>query len=174
MVHSHQNSSDEAAKPKVSQEELNAQLQPIQKMLADLQDSLRQLNFRIDETSPPSTDQTPQNPEPRPQTPLLRPRQKPLPVPHKFSGKRNDFAAWKQLMSDKLELDAAFYTHPRETWYLVYSCLEDRPQKTVAAFYAAAGPQHNYDANRLLEYLERTYGNHNLSYDATASLRTLR
>ena len=101
-------------------------------------------------------------------------RKKPLPLPEKFSGKRADFARWKQDMREKLELDAHLLGSRRESWYLVNRCLGESAQKMVATFYIEAGPTHQYNPEVFLQYLERVYGNANQQQDAANKLRSLR
>ncbi|XP_044717381.1 transposon Tf2-3 polyprotein [Hirsutella rhossiliensis] len=77
-------------------------------------------------------------------------------------------------MRDKLDLDAHYYSGNRELWYLINSCLDERPQQVVATFYAAGGPGGSYDPQEFMRYLDRTYQDSNIQSRAAATLRTMR
>lgn len=101
-------------------------------------------------------------------------KRKPLPNPPKYNGSRKGYAAWARQMRDKLELDAHYYNGNRDLWYLINSCLEEKPQQVVATFYAAGGPGGNFDPHEFMRYLDRTYKDSNIQSRAATSLRTLR
>ncbi|KAM4054390.1 transposon Tf2-3 polyprotein [Hirsutella rhossiliensis] len=63
-------------------------------------------------------------------------------------------------MRDKLDLDAHYYSGNRELWYLINSCLDERPQQLR--------PQ------EFMRYLDRTYQDSNIQSRAAATLRTMR
>lgn len=127
------------------------------------------------EAPTPARQSTPQPPLPQ----LERatgslPTRKPLPLPNKFSGRMADYPAWRLEVSEKLALDADLLRGDREACYIVASCLDTNPTKTVAAFYTSMQATGDYSCERFLEYLDRTYGNSNKREDALASLRELR
>ena len=55
--------------------------------------------------------------------------------PPRFSGKRDEYASWSYQMNHKMRLDSHFYEGNSELWYLIYSCLEAKPQAVVSTFY---------------------------------------
>ncbi|KJZ70649.1 hypothetical protein HIM_09969 [Hirsutella minnesotensis 3608] len=118
----------------------------------------------------------PQNIEDLPPPPMTRGlvTRKPLPNPPKYDGLRKSYAAWARQMRDKLELDAHYYNGNRELWYLINSCLGEKPQQVVATFYAAGGPGSAYDPQEFMRYLDRTYQDSNIQSRAAATLRTMR
>ncbi|KJZ69492.1 hypothetical protein HIM_11109 [Hirsutella minnesotensis 3608] len=99
---------------------------------------------------------------------------KPLPNPPKYDGLRKSYTAWARQMRDKLELDAHYFNGNRELWYLINSCLGEKPQQVVATFYAAGGPGGAYDPQEFMRYLDRTYQDSNIQSRAAATLRTMR
>jgi zinc knuckle protein len=103
----------------------------------------------------------------------LTSRRKPLPTPPKFSGKRSEYAAWAQQMRDKINIDGPLYESDAALWYLINACLDTAPRQVVATFYAAGGPGGERKPAAFMQYLDRTYKDHNVKAKATASLRAL-
>ncbi|KAM4065023.1 pol-like protein [Hirsutella rhossiliensis] len=89
---------------------------------------------------------------------------KPLPNPPKYDGSRKSYA---------LELDVHYHSENCELWYLVNSCLDERPQQVIATFYAAGGPGSTCDPQEFMRYLDRTSQDSNIQSRAAASLRTM-
>jgi hypothetical protein len=184
MANHQQSRSEDAAtqgSPRyASQQDLNDQLRPLQAQMAEMVTIMSQLSAKALQGSTESAAPAPGiintpletvsagKPENLPSTI----KRKPLPLPPKFSGKRSEFAAWKQQMIDKLQMDERFIFSQREAWYLINSCLAEQPQRNVAMFYAA-GETMQYDPGQFINYLERNYSNQNLSFKATSSLRKL-
>ncbi|KAL6359922.1 hypothetical protein LRP88_07350 [Fusarium phalaenopsidis] len=108
-------------------------------------------------------------PEP-PAVPRTIPRRKPLPDPPKFSGNRREYPSWSQQMRDKLLLDAEFYPTSQERFYLINSCLSQKAQSLVAAFYRAGGTGGRRDPEDFMEYLDRSNEDRNIQARATSSL----
>ncbi len=77
------------------------------------------------------------------------------------------------MIINKLQIDRDLFTSKQEMWYTIYICLGNAAQQTVSTFYAA-GATMEYDPDQFLDYLERNYGNQNLSREAANALRNLR
>ncbi|KAM4061816.1 pol-like protein [Hirsutella rhossiliensis] len=160
------------------QEAVNATLSPLQDQLSLLMEQLgRAQPQSADLQSPPVArglgESTPGLGTPLPKTCGTGMR-KPLPNPPKYDGSRKSYSAWARQMRDKLDLDAHYYSGSRELWYLINSCLDERPQQVVATFYAAGGPGGSYDPQEFMRYLDRTYQDSNIQSRAAATLRTMR
>ena len=154
------------------QNTVNAITGPLHEQIARLRE---QLSNHATAAPTPRSPVVPPMPEPYVgpgRTPFFR--SKPLPSPPKFSGKRNEYAAWSQQMRDKIRLDEHFFAGWPEIWYLIYSCLDTQPQQVVATFYQAGGPGGSREPAAFMEYLDRTYADQNIQARAAASLRTLR
>lgn len=111
------------------------------------------------------------SPDAPPATPL---RTRPLPNPTKFSGKRNEYAAWQQEMRDKLALDRHLFPSAHERWYLIGSCLEAGPKRVAETFYAQGGYNGERNPEDLMKYLDSIYEDVTATSRAANALRTLR
>lgn len=97
-----------------------------------------------------------------------------MPNPPRFDGNRRTYTAWVQQMKDKIEIDGRFYDNNKELWYLINSCLGEKPQRVVATYYAAGGRGGLYDPADFLCYLDRTYLDSDIQAAAAATLKQLR
>jgi hypothetical protein len=164
-------------------EAVNASLSPMQAQLAAIMERLSQNTTTEHPQSGPNLQLPPrvrtssgsmagtETPSP---TVASTHKRKPLPNPPKYNGSRKSYAAWARQMRDKIELDGSYYNGNRDLWYLINSCLEEKPQQVVATFYAAGGPGASYDPYEFMRYLDRTYQDSNIQSRAATSLRTLR
>lgn len=150
----------------------------VQQAVAPIYEQIKKMLERSEAEAAAQGHLSPEAPTPRTMSPSaehLSLRRKPLPNPAKFSGKRSEYAVWSYQMRMKIELDAPFYAdNPKSLWYLINSCLEAGPQKTVATFVAAGGPDGRCEATAFMRYLDRTYKDQAVQSRAAAELRRLR
>jgi hypothetical protein len=161
------------------QEAVGATLSPLQDQIALMMEHLgRTQSHNVRDSPLPPGIQDPSESTHGLDTPFLKncgtTARKPLPNPPKYDGLRKTYAAWARQMRDKLELDAHYFNGNRELWYLINSCLGEKPQQVVATFYAAGGPGGAYDPQEFMRYLDRTYQDSNIQSRAAATLRTMR
>ena len=150
--------------------QVNAALQPVQSQLAELMERLGPIT-----QSPPTPLLTSERPPPPPPAASSASRRKPLPNPPKFSGIRAEYAAWASQMRNKIELDADLYDgNHKRLWYLINACLDTKPQKVVATFVAAGGPNGAHNPDDFMAYLDRNYKDTGAPIRAANELRTLR
>ncbi|KAJ5738173.1 hypothetical protein N7493_001328 [Penicillium malachiteum] len=84
-----------------------------------------------------------------------RPRAK-LPNPAMFAGSASEWPAWRTLMENKLEVDGACFTGPRDQCMYIFSRLEKMALKNTNTWMRER--QGTEDPTDLLNYLERMYG----------------
>jgi hypothetical protein len=156
------------------QEGINTALGPMQAQLAELLQRSREAAAEQPDPylSVPESQWSYGAHTPPSETPV---RRRPLPDPPKFSGKRNEYAAWAQDMRNKIRHDAPIYQYdPRALWYIINSCLDTSPRQLVSTFYAAGGPEGRHNPEDFMEYLDRTYKDPNAAIRATDELRRMR
>ena len=99
---------------------------------------------------------------------------KALKWPEPFDGTRSKFRAWKQEIKDKLEVDGELIGSWKAQWYGINQCLGDKPRRVVATFYAAGGPEGDYNPDDFLKYLELSYSDPNHASKAATRLRSIK
>ena len=164
-------------------EAVYASSKPLQEALAAMRQQQGQQHLAPPTTTVHTPDGTPatsepsRTPSPAPAAPLpINPfrRTKPMKDPPRFTGKRTEYGAWSQQMRRKLELDHHLYGGDPELFYLIYSCLDSKPQGVVAVYYAKGGSNCDSSPWDFLAYLDQCYADTNEQARAAATLRTLR
>jgi hypothetical protein len=127
---------------------------------------------QTEERTPTTTDENPPMVEAEaPTVSTRRPRAR-LPDPPLFGGNRVDWPAWRITMENKLAEDAQSIGDTSSQFRYVFSRLEKTAWKNMATFVRESGNQGT--PAELLQYLERVYGDPNLTARAAQRLQTLR
>ncbi len=144
-------------------------------------DTIRHLEQQVQALSASPRELTPdttRQPSPNLQPPNILisdvPKRKALPWPDKFEGDRSKFPGWVQQVKDKLRIDGPRIGDNEAQFYGVNRCLGEKPQQVCAVYYAAGGPNKEYNPHLFLDYLAQTYGDPNRALKAANKLRTLK
>lgn len=101
-------------------------------------------------------------------------QRKPLSIGSPFSGDKTYFRAWKVTMEHKLITDQDFIGDQRAQFAFIWTNLNDKVQKEVAAYYENGGDGGLWDPERFMQYLEFCYSDNHGKERAQAKLETIR
>jgi hypothetical protein len=157
-------------------QQVQAQLQAMSQQAIAQNDRIEQLEALLQpqQDAPPPTEENPpivKTDLPAINTRRSRPRAR-LPDPPLFGGNRLDWPAWRVTMENKLAEDAESIGDTSSQFRYVFSRLEKTAWKNMATFVRESGNRRR--PAELVEYLDRVYGDPNLTARAAQRLQTLR